>query len=45
MQRITELTGRRLSDPAESAELVIAFRALRLQGEAAIVGPEVIGGM
>lgn len=45
MQRITELTGRRLSDPAESAELVIAFRALRLQGEAAIVGPEVIGGI
>ncbi|KAM9864789.1 hypothetical protein ACIFOC_02535 [Leucobacter aridicollis] len=35
MQRITELTGRRLTHPAESAELVVALRALRLQGDTA----------
>ncbi|WP_294180661.1 CdaR family transcriptional regulator [uncultured Schumannella sp.] len=32
MQRIAQLTGRRISHPAESAELVIALRALRLRG-------------
>jgi DNA-binding PucR family transcriptional regulator len=33
LQRITQLTGRRISHPAESAELIIALRALRLHGQ------------
>ncbi|KUF07272.1 CdaR family transcriptional regulator [Leucobacter sp. G161] len=33
MQRITELTGRTFSHPAAAAELVVAFRALQLQGD------------
>ncbi|MGO2141473.1 MAG: PucR family transcriptional regulator [Leucobacter sp.] len=34
MQRIADLTGRRLTHPGDSAELVISLRALRLQGDA-----------
>ncbi len=33
MQRITELTGRTFSRPTDAAELVVAFRALQLQGD------------
>lgn len=33
MQRIAELTGRAFSHPGDAAELVVAFRALQLQGD------------